>query len=61
MNDAYGVFKGHVTAIRGKRLKKDIESERADAFIHWHTGVKLGLVDKVGEGLATGVSVSRGS
>lgn len=48
MNDVYGVFKGHVTAIRGSRLKKDIEELAGGRVYTGRQALELGLVDKIG-------------
>jgi protease-4 len=48
MDEVYGVFKGHVEASRGKRLKKPLE-ELAGGRVYTGTqALKLGLVDKIG-------------
>src|SRR5581483_1678878 len=48
MNDIYGVFKGHVTAIRGSRLKKPIDDIAGGRVYTGKQALDLGLVDKLG-------------
>ena len=48
MDDVYEVFKGHVTAIRGDRLKKDIEDLAGGRVYTGRQALKLGLIDKLG-------------
>ncbi|MEX2118810.1 MAG: signal peptide peptidase SppA [Pirellulales bacterium] len=48
MDEIYGVFKGHVTAIRGDRLKKDIDSLAGGRVYTGRQALDLGLVDKLG-------------
>jgi protease-4 len=48
MDEIYGVFKGHVTAIRGDRLKKDIEELAGGRVFTGRQALELGLVDKIG-------------
>ena len=48
MDDVYGVFKGHVTAIRGDRLKKDIDELAGGRVFTGRQALELGLVDKIG-------------
>ena len=48
MSDIYGVFKGHVTAIRGDRLKKDIDEIAGGRVFTGRQALELGLVDKLG-------------
>jgi protease-4 len=48
MNDIYGVFKGHVTAIRGNRLKKPIDQLAGGRVYTGKQALELGLVDKIG-------------
>jgi protease-4 len=48
MNDIYDVFKGHVTAIRGDRLKKPIDEIAGGRVYTGQQALKLGLVDKIG-------------
>ena len=48
MNDIYGVFKGHVVAARGKKLKKPIDELAAGRVFTGQQALALGLVDKIG-------------
>ena len=48
MNEIYGVFKDHVTAIRGNRLKKPIDELAAGRVFTGRQALGLGLVDKIG-------------
>ncbi len=48
MNDIYGVFKGHVVASRGARLKKPIDELAAGRVFTGRQALELGLVDKIG-------------
>jgi protease-4 len=48
MDDIYGVFKGHVTAIRGDRLKKPIDELAGGRVYTGRQALELGLVDKIG-------------
>jgi protease-4 len=48
MDDIYGVFKGHVTAIRGDRLKKPIDDIAGGRVYTGRQALELGLVDKIG-------------
>jgi protease-4 len=48
MDDIYGVFKGHVTAIRGSRLKKPIDDLAGGRVYTGKQALELGLVDKIG-------------
>jgi len=48
MDDIYGVFKGHVTAIRGNRLKKPIDDLAGGRVYTGEQALDLGLVDKMG-------------
>ena len=48
MNDVYGVFKGHVVAARGTRLKKPIDELAAGRVFTGQQALDLGLVDKLG-------------
>jgi protease IV len=48
MDDIYGVFKGHVTAIRGNRLKKPIDALAGGRVYTGEQALGLGLVDKIG-------------
>ena len=48
MDEAYGDFKGHVVAIRGDRLKKDIDELAGGRVFTGRQALELGLVDKIG-------------
>jgi protease IV len=48
MDDIYGVFKGHITAIRGDRLKKPIDDIAGGRVYTGRQALELGLVDKIG-------------
>jgi protease-4 len=48
MDDIYGVFKGHVTAIRGSKLKKPIDDLAGGRVYTGKQALELGLVDKIG-------------
>jgi len=48
MDDIYGVFKGHVTAIRGGKLKKPIDELAGGRVYTGHQALDLGLVDQLG-------------
>jgi protease-4 len=48
MDEVYEVFKGHVVAIRGDRLKKDIEDLAGGRVFTGSQALKLGLVDELG-------------
>jgi protease-4 len=48
MDEIYGVFKGHVTAIRGARLKKPIDELAGGRVYTGQQALELGLVDKIG-------------
>lgn len=48
MDEIYGVFKGHVVAIRGKRLAKPIDDLAGGRVYTGRQALKLGLVDKIG-------------
>src|SRR5262249_44754120 len=48
MDDIYGVFKGHVMAIRGNRLKKPIDELAGGRVYTGRQALELGLVDKIG-------------
>ena len=48
MNDIYGVFKGHVVACRGTKLKKPIDELAAGRVFTGQQALELGLVDKIG-------------
>ncbi len=48
MDEAYNVFKGHVVAIRGNRLKKHIEDLAGGRVFTGRQALELGLIDKLG-------------
>jgi protease-4 len=48
MDEIYGVFKGHVTAIRGAKLKKPIDELAGGRVYTGQQALELGLVDKIG-------------
>ncbi len=48
MNDVYGVFKGHVVASRGKKLKKPIDDLDGGRVYTGQQALELGLVDRIG-------------
>lgn len=48
MDDIYGVFKGHVVAIRGKKLTKPIDELAGGRVYTGQQALELGLVDKIG-------------
>jgi protease IV len=48
MDEIYGVFKGHVTAIRGNKLKKPIDELAGGRVFTGKQALDLGLVDKIG-------------
>ncbi len=48
MDEIYGVFKGHVVAIRGKKLKKDIDELAGGRVYTGRQALELGLVDQIG-------------
>jgi protease-4 len=48
MDEIYDVFKGHVVAARGKRLKKPIDELAGGRVYTGRQALELGLVDKVG-------------
>ena len=48
MDEIYGVFKGHVVAIRGDRLKKPIDDLAGGRVYTGRQALDLGLVDKIG-------------
>jgi protease-4 len=48
MDEIYDVFKGHVVAIRGKRLKKPIDELAGGRVYTGRQALDLGLVDKIG-------------
>jgi protease-4 len=48
MDEIYEVFKGHVVAIRGQRLKKPIDDLAGGRVYTGRQALELGLVDKIG-------------
>ena len=48
MDELYGVFKNHVTAIRGNKLKKPIDELAAGRVFTGRQALDLGLVDRIG-------------
>ncbi|MDG3006868.1 signal peptide peptidase SppA [Paludisphaera mucosa] len=48
MDEIYGVFKGHVVAIRGGKLKKPIDDLAGGRVYTGKQAIELGLVDKLG-------------
>ena len=48
MDEIYGVFKGHVTAIRGNRLKKPIDDLAGGRVYTGRQALELSLVDRLG-------------
>ncbi len=48
MNEIYEVFKGHVTAARGNRLKKTLDEMAGGRVYTGRQALELGLVDKIG-------------
>jgi protease-4 len=48
MDEIYGVFKGHVQAVRGDRLKKPLEDIAGGRVYTGRQALELGLVDKIG-------------
>ncbi len=48
MDEIYGVFKNHVTEIRGKRLKKPIDELAGGRVYTGAQALELGLVDRLG-------------
>jgi len=48
MDEIYEVFKSHVVAIRGKRLKKPIDQIAGGRVYTGRQGLELGLVDQIG-------------
>jgi protease-4 len=48
MNEVYGAFKGHVTEIRGKKLKKEIDELAGGRVYTGQQALELGLVDEIG-------------
>ncbi|HEY4311169.1 MAG TPA: signal peptide peptidase SppA [Pirellulales bacterium] len=48
MDDIYGVFKGHVVAVRGEKLKKPIDELAGGRVYTGRQALDLGLVDRIG-------------
>jgi protease IV len=48
MDEIYGEFKGHVTEIRGSKLKKPIDEIAGGRVYTGRQALELGLVDKIG-------------
>src|SRR5262249_621895 len=48
MDNIYDVFKGHVVAIRGKKLKKPIDELAGGRVYTGRQALELGLVDRIG-------------
>jgi protease-4 len=48
MDEIYGVFKGHVVAARGKKLKKPIDELAGGRVYTGKQALELGLVDRLG-------------
>ncbi|MGD9853502.1 MAG: signal peptide peptidase SppA [Planctomycetaceae bacterium] len=48
MDEIYGVFKGHVTAARGDRLKKPLDDIAGGRVYTGKQALELGLVDQIG-------------
>jgi protease-4 len=48
MNEVYGVFKGHVTTIRGEKLRKPIDELAGGRVFTGKQALELGLVDRLG-------------
>ena len=48
MDEVYGVFKSHVRAIRGSRLKKPLDELAGGRVFTGKQALDLGLVDKIG-------------
>jgi protease IV len=48
MDEVYGVFKQHVLAIRGERLKKNIDELAGGRVYTGKQALELGLVDRIG-------------
>ena len=58
MDDVYKVFKGHVLAIRGKRLKKPLDELAGGRVFTGKQALELGLVDRIG-GLGDAIAYRR--
>jgi protease-4 len=48
MDEIYGVFKGHVTKVRGDKLKKPIDDLAGGRVYTGKQALELGLVDRLG-------------
>jgi protease-4 len=48
MDEVYDDFKGHVTKVRGDKLKKDIETLAGGRIYTGQQALELGLIDKIG-------------
>src|SRR5207249_5358594 len=48
MDEIYGVFKGHVTAIRGEKLKKPLDELAGGRVYTGRQALDFGLIDKIG-------------
>jgi protease-4 len=48
MDEIYGVFKGHVTDARGKKLKKPLDDLAGGRVYTGRQALELGLVDRIG-------------
>jgi protease IV len=59
MNDVYDVFKSHVRAIRGGRLKKPLDELAGGRVFTGRQALELGLVDKIG-GLSDAIAYVAG-
>jgi protease-4 len=59
MDDVYKVFKGHVHAIRGSRLKKPLDELAGGRVYTGKQALDLGLVDKIG-GLGAAIAYIAG-
>jgi protease IV len=59
MDEIYGVFKGHVVAIRGNKLKKPIDELAAGRVFTGKQALDLGLVDRIGT-LADAITFAAG-
>ena len=58
MDEIYDVFKGHVVAIRGDKLKKDIDELAGGRVFTGQQALELGLVDQIG-GLSDAIALRR--
>jgi protease IV len=59
MDEVYGVFKSHVRAIRGSRLKKPLDELAGGRVFTGKQALDLGLVDKIG-GLSDAIAYIAG-